>query len=194
MSTVTNPIRQAMAGLRILLVMTVLLGVCYPAAVLLIAQAVPDQANGSLVSADGRVVGSALLGQDPPGPQWFQGRPSASDDSGATSGGSNLSPASTAQASAIEERRQALLAANPDAVGPPPGDALTASASGLDPDISPAYARWQVPRVAAATGLPAAELEAMIAAATDPAPLGYLGQDGVNVTRLNLALAQRVGE
>lgn len=191
----TNLIRQAVAGLRMLLVLTVLLGICYPAAILLVAQAFPGPANGSLLTAsDGRVVGSALLGQADPGPQWFQGRPSVSDYSGAVSGGSNLSPVSAAQAAAIEQRRAALIAANPDAVGPVPQDALTASASGLDPHISPAYARWQVPRVAAATGVAAAQLEAMITAATEPAPLGYLGQDGVNVTRLNLALSQRVRE
>ena len=172
--------------------MTVLLGVAYPAVVTLVAQAFPAQAGGSLIlDARGRVVGTALLGQAVDGPQWFQPRPSASDYSGKTSGGSNLSPVSDRQVAARAEREQVLRAANPDAVGPVPEGALTASASGLDPHISLAYARWQVPRVAAATGLSIAALNAMIDAATEPAPWGYLGQDGVNVTLLNLALSQR---
>jgi potassium-transporting ATPase KdpC subunit len=186
-------LRQAFAGLRLLIVMTVLLGLLYPAVITVIAQvALNHQANGSLVTnADGQVVGSALLGQKVDGPQWFQPRPSASDYSGATSGGSNLSPASQAQQDARTQREADLKAANPDAVGPVPEDALTASASGLDPYISVAYAQWQVPRVAKARGMSAADLQSMIAAATDKAVLGYIGQDGVNVTRLNAALANR---
>jgi K+-transporting ATPase ATPase C chain len=185
-------LRQLLASLRILLVMTVLLGLAYPAAITLVARAFPAQADGWLVTtADGTVVGSALLGQAFTGPEWFQPRPSASDYSGATSGGTNLSPASADQQQARQERLAALERDNPGAEGPVPEDALTASASGLDPHISIAYARWQVPRVAAARGIAATELEAMIVAATDRAPLGYLGQDGVNVTRLNLALSER---
>jgi K+-transporting ATPase ATPase C chain len=185
-------LRQLLAGLRMLLVMTVLLGLAYPAAITLVARAFPAQADGSLVTtADGTVVGSALLGQAFTGPEWFQPRPSASGYSGATSGGTNLSPASADQQQARQERLAALERDNPGAEGPAPEDALSASASGLDPHISIAYARWQVPRVAAARGIAAAELEAMIVAATDRAPLGYLGQDGVNVTRLNLALSER---
>ena len=183
-------LRQTAAALRLLLVMTVLLGVGYPAAITLIAQAFPTQANGSLITLEGRVVGSALLGQGFDGPQWFQPRPSASDYSGETSGGSNLSPVSTDQQQARDERRAELQADNP-AAGPVPEDALTASASGLDPHISPAYALWQAPRVAASRGIAEAELRAMVSDATETAPLGFLGQDVVNVTRLNLALAQR---
>lgn len=185
-------LRQLLAGARLLLVMTVLLGLAYPLGVTLIAQLFPANAEGSLVrNAEGVVVGSALLGQAVEGPQWFRGRPSASDYSGETSGGSNLSPVSPEQATAVAEREQELLEANPQAVGPVPADALTASGSGLDPHISVAYAHWQVPRVAEATGIPAADLEQLIADATDPALLGYLGEPGVNVTRLNLALSQR---
>lgn len=184
-------LRQALASARLLLVMTVLLGLGYPAVVALAARAFPVQADGSLVVLDGRVVGSSLLGQAFDGPEWFQPRPSASDYSGRTSGGSNLSPASSAQADAMAEREAALRAANPDAVGPVPGDALTASASGLDPHISVAYALWQAPRVAKARGVDPSVLHGLIDANTDHAPLGYLGQDGVNVTTLNLALAQR---
>ena len=186
-----NFLRQALAALRLLLVMTVLLGIAYPVVITGIAQVVaPVQANGSLLTnRGGEVVGSALIGQTVNGPEWFQARPSASDYSGETSGGSNLSPVSTDQLDARAKRETDLRAANPDAVGPVPEDALTASASGLDPHISVAYALWQVPRVAKARGLDFARLTALSSAATEPAPLGFLGQDGVNVTRLNLALA-----
>lgn len=186
-------LRQAFAGLRLLLVMTVLVGLLYPAVITLIAQVgISHQANGSQVTdAGGQVVGSVLLGQTFDGSQWFQPRPSASDYSGTTSGGSNLSPVSKAQQDARAQRGADLKAANPDAVGPVPEDALTASASGLDPYISVAYARWQVPRVATARGMSPAELQVLVDAATDHAVLGYIGQDGVNVTRLNLALANR---
>ena len=184
-------LRHTLAGLRMLLVMTVLLGAAYPSVIALVANvALPVQANGSLLTdAHGQVVGSALLGQAFDGPEWFAPRPSASDYAGDTSGGTNLPPNSAPQLAARQARETALRAANPDAVGPVPEDALTASASGLDPDISLAYARWQVPRVAAARNIPADELDSLIQAALDPAPLGFLGQDGVNVTRLNLALA-----
>jgi len=186
-------LRQAFAGLRLLIVMTVLVGVLYPAVITVIAQlAIKNQAGGSLITnSSGQVVGSALLGQKVDGPQWFQGRPSASDYSGETSGGSNLSPASQKQADARAQREADLKAANPDAVGPVPEDALTASASGLDAYISVAYADWQIPRVAKARNMSPADLASLIATATDKAVLGYIGQDGVNVTRLNAALANR---
>lgn len=186
-------LRQAWAGLRLLLVMTVLVGLVYPLVITVIAQvAIGRQANGSLVTdSSGQVVGSALLGQAFDDPKWFQPRPSASDYSGETSGGSNLSPASQAQADARATREADLTAANPDAVGPVPEDALTASASGLDAYISVEYAHWQVPRVAKARGMSAADLNSLIDAATHRAVLGYIGQDGVNVTELNLALAKR---
>jgi K+-transporting ATPase ATPase C chain len=185
-------LRQGWAALRLLVVMTVLLGIAYPAVILLVGQAFPAQANGSLVTdATGRVVGSSLLGQKFDGPQWFQPRPSMSDYAGTTSGGSNLSPVSAAQAKAVHDRRAALIAANPHAVGPVPEDALTASASGLDPHISVAYARWQIPRVAAARGLSVEQLNVLVDQATTTAPLGFLGQDVVNVVQLNRLLASR---
>jgi len=178
------------AGLRLLIVMTVILGVAYPAVVWAVGQVAGAQANGSLVTnANGQVVGSALIGQSFDGPGWFQPRPSASDYSGTTSGGSNLAPASAAQAKAVAAREAQLRADNPDATGPIPPDALTASGSGLDPDISLAYAQWQVPRVAKARGMSADALDAMIDKAVDRAALGYIGQDGVNVVTLNLELA-----
>ncbi len=185
-------LRQMWAAVRMLLVMTVVLGVGYPLVITLAAQAFPSQANGSLVvDRAGRLVGSASLGQEFVGPQWFQARPSVSNYLGTTSGGSNLSPVSTVEVTAINQRRQALIAANPNAVGPVPIDALTASASGLDPDISVAYARWQAPRVAAAGHLSLVQVNRLIDAVTIRAPLGYLGQDTVNVLRLNTLLASR---
>ena len=143
-----------------LLALTLVCGVGYPLVVLGIGQVVAHgSANGSLVEHEGSVVGSSSLGQQVTDPQWFQGRRSASEYAGNTSGGSNLGPNDPKQSQAVSEARDALVAANPQAPGPPPPDALTASASGLDPDISPAYASWQVPRVAAARGLPTTQIQ-----------------------------------
>ena len=183
-------LRQLLASVRLLVVMTVLLGFAYPALVTVIAQvSMPGQADGSLVRVDGRVIGSSLLGQGYSGQQWFQGRPSASDYSGATSGGTNLAIDDPREVAAVNELRQRLLLANPDAVGPLPADAVTASASGLDPDISPAYAYWQVPRIAKLRGIPRADIDAMIAQSVQPRTLGFLGNPRVNVLALNLRLA-----
>jgi potassium-transporting ATPase KdpC subunit len=181
--------RQLFAALKALLVLTVLLGVLYPAAVLAVGLVLPGQAKGSLIEVDGKVVGSSLLGQAAEGPQWFQARPSVSDQSGDTSGGSNLGPSSEELASTVAEREAALREANPDAPTAIPADALTASASGLDPHISPEYAAYQAPRVAAARGMSLEQVQAFIADHTQKAALGFIGQDRVNVTELNVALA-----
>lgn len=182
--------RQLSASLKALLVATVVLGVLYPAAILVIGLAVPGQANGSLIAVDGTVVGSSLLGQAADGPQWFQARPSVSDHAGDTSGGSNLGPNAAELASAVSEREAALRAANPDAPTTIPPDALTASASGLDPHISPEYARWQAPRVAQARGIPLDEVRRAIAEHTERPALGFIGTERVNVTLLNADLAR----
>ncbi len=182
--------RQLQPALRMLLVLTLLCGVAYPAVVLGVARVVaPDRAGGSLVERDGAVVASTSLGQEVTDPQWFQGRRSASEYAGSTSGGSNLGPSSPDLATALDKARADLTAANPGAAGPPPADALTASASGLDPDISPEYAQWQVARVAAARGLAPATVAALVADRTKGRLLGFLGEPRVNVTALNLALA-----
>jgi K+-transporting ATPase ATPase C chain len=181
--------RQLVAAVKALLVLTLVCGVLYPAAVLGVGLLVPDRAAGQPVVVDGREVGSALLGQGPSGPEWFQGRPSASDASGDTSGGSNLGPTNPDLASAVAEREKALRAANPAAPQAIPADALTTSASGLDPDISPAYARWQVSRVAAARGLEQTRVLRLVDQQVRSTPLGALGPDRVNVLALNLALA-----
>ena len=119
--------RQLGAALKALLVLTVVCGVLYPAAVLGVGLLVPDRAAGQPVVVGGRVVGSTLLGQPPSGPEWFQGRPSASDASGETSGGTNLGPSNPDLATVVAEREAALRAANPDAPQAIPADALTAS-------------------------------------------------------------------
>jgi K+-transporting ATPase ATPase C chain len=181
--------RQLLAALKALLALTVVLGVLYPAAILAVGLVLPGPAKGSLIEVDGRVVGSSLLGQAAEDPQWFQARPSASDYAGDTSGGSNLGPGSVDLATAVSEREAALREANPDAPATIPADALTASGSGLDPHISPAYAAYQAPRVAEARGMTLEQVQAMIAAHTRKASLGFIGADRVNVTELNVALA-----
>jgi K+-transporting ATPase ATPase C chain len=180
--------RQLGAALKALLVLSVALGVLYPATVLAVGLVLPGQAKGSLIEVDGTVVGSSLLGQAASGPPWFQARPSVSDQGGDTSGGSNLGPDAADLASAVAEREAALHAANPVAPDTIPPDALTASGSGLDPHISPAYAAYQVPRVAAARGMSVAQVQRLVAAHTEHAALGFIGQDRVNVTELNVAL------
>lgn len=182
--------KQLWAALRALLVFTVILGIGYPLVITAAARALPRQADGSMIVVDGREVGSSLLGQPEAGPQWFQARPSASQHSGQTSGGTNWGPDAPDLATVIGDREKALREANPEApAGPVPADALTASASGLDPHISPGYASWQAPRVAAARGMPLAQVQSLIEAHTEHRVLGFLGEDRVNVTTLNVALA-----
>lgn len=181
-----NVVKQSLAGLRLMLVLTLVLGVAYPAAVWGVGQVVArDQAAGSLVASGGRLVGSSLIGQQWLGDEWFHSRPSASDYSGRTSGGTNLGPGRALDAEVLKRADAAGLGG-----APAPADALTASASGLDPHISPAYAAAQVERVAAARGLDAARVRALVAAHTDGRSAGFLGQPRVNVLELNLALAR----
>lgn len=184
--------RQVLVGLRILIAMTVILGIAYPLLVLGIGQLIaPAKANGSLVIADGKTVGSSLIGQNFPDPQWFQGRPSAAGADGndpTASGGSNLSADSQVLRGSIQERRAAIAKADgvdPSAV---PADALTASASGLDPDISVAYALIQVNRVAAARKLDPVAVREVVGAHVSNPLLGFIGQQRVNVLQLNMAL------
>ncbi|KRF40862.1 potassium-transporting ATPase subunit KdpC [Terrabacter sp. Soil810] len=186
MSTVTNVIKQSLAGLRAMLVLTVLVGVLYPAVVWGVGQvAARGQSAGSLVSSGGRVVGSSLIGQQWQGDEWFHGRPSASDYAGDTSGGTNLGPGADLDAEVAKRAEAAGL--DPSTA---PADALTASGSGLDPHITPAYAVAQVERVAAARGLDVARVEALVEAHTQDRIAGFLGQPRVNVLELNLALAR----
>lgn len=185
--------RQAGAGLRVLLGLTLVLGLAYPLAVTAVAQVVfPRQANGSLVEHDGAIVGSALLGQPFDGPQWFHPRPSAAGDGDdpLASGGSNLGPESAVLLAEVTQRRAAVAAENGVDPAAVPPDAVTASGSGLDPHISPEYALLQVPRVAAARGLDPVAVRALVEQHIQGRPLGFLGAERVTVLDLNRALQE----
>jgi K+-transporting ATPase ATPase C chain len=196
-------VRQVWAGVRLLLVLTVVFGLAYPLAMTAVAQlAFHDAADGSLLRRDGEVVGSSLLGQSFAGhPEYVQSRPSAAGDGydPTASGGSNLGPQSSTLVGDVEQRRSAILEqdasdqddAPPTAVAP---DALLASGSGLDPHISPEYAAQQVQRVARARGMSPDDVAALVQKYTSPRLLGFLGEPRVNVLELNLALDQARGE
>lgn len=198
MSTTRTTLRTTGVAIRAMLVFTAVLGIGYTALITGVGQLVlPWQANGSLVQdASGTVVGSALIGQSftaadgTPLPQYFQSRPSAAGDgydAGASSG-SNLGPENPDLIQAIKDRRAAIAAfegVDPAAV---PADAVTASGSGLDPHISPAYALLQVPRIARARDIPEQQVLALVRSNIQPRDLGYLGEPRVNVLELNLAL------
>jgi len=190
-------VRQHIAAFRALLVLTVLCGLVYPVVLLGIAQvAFRNQANGSPVSYQGRVVGSSLLCQEftdakgNPLPRYFQPRPS---DAGhgcdpLYSAASNLGPTNPAEIQLIRQRQQQIAAFDHVPVSRIPADAVTASGSGLDPDISPGYAAIQVDRVAAARHLPPATVRRLVAEYTQGRTLGFLGEPRVNVLLLNIAL------
>lgn len=185
-----NTLRPAV-GLFLLL--SLVTGLAYPLLVTGSARLFfPEQAGGSLIVRDGQVAGSRLIGQLFDQPGYFWGRPSATGDSpynAQASGGSNLGPTSPALAEAMRERVGALRQAHPEQAGQAvPGELLTASASGLDPHLSPAAARWQAARVARERGLPSALVERLITANTDPRLWGIFGEPVVNVLALNLAL------
>ncbi|MGN7800455.1 K(+)-transporting ATPase subunit C [Leifsonia sp. 22587] len=190
--------RQYWVALRALLIFTVVLGVAYPLAVTGIGRlALPHQADGSTVSSQGAVVGSSLIGQsftDAKGnalPQWFQSRPSAAGDGydGGASSGSNLGPNNPDLLTAIQQRKAAIEKVDGATAGSIPPDALTASGSGLDPHISPAYALLQVDAVARARGIGADRVRALVEQHVQQRDLGYLGEPTVNVLELNIALA-----
>jgi potassium-transporting ATPase KdpC subunit len=179
-------------SLLLLVVLTLLTGVVYPLAVTGVVQlCCRRQADGSLIERDGRLVGSALLGQPFDQPGYFWPRPSATTPqpyNGASSSGSNLGPTNPAQLAAVRARVRALRAADPGNTLPIPVDLVTASASGLDPDISPAAALYQVARVARARGIDPQRLRALIEAHTQGRQWGLFGEPRVNVLELNLAL------
>jgi len=198
-------LRLHLTGLRLLLVFTVICGLAYPLLITGIAQlALSGQANGSLVRLDGRTVGSSLLGQtfDLPGRgataftvpdrRWFQPRPSAAGSGydPTASGGSNLGPDSALLTRTVKLRRLAVALFDGVAPASVPPDAVTASGSGLDPDISPGYAYEQVNRVAWAGGLAPATVRRLVADHVQGRTLGFLGQQRVDVLTLNLALAR----
>jgi K+-transporting ATPase ATPase C chain len=186
---------QLWPAIALLALLTAITGFAYPAAVTAVAQvAFPTQANGSFLVVDGKTIGSSLIGQYFDGPTYFWGRPSAagvtaSNPNGydaTSSGGSNLGPTSKALIDAVTQRVDALRKANGNA--PIPVDLVTASASGLDPDISPAAAAYQVPRVAKARGMTDAQVQAIVDRYTQGPMLGFLGAANVDVLEVNLAL------
>lgn len=185
----TQTLRPALALFVLLSAVT---GLVYPFAVTGVAQLLlPWQANGSLVMRDGQPVGSALIGQSFTDPGHFLGRPSATGPqpyNAAASTGSNLGPLNPALTDAVKARVAALKAADPGNAAPVPVDLVTASASGLDPDISLAAAHYQAPRVARTRGLPPAQITALIERHAQRPWLGVLGEPRVNVLALNLAL------
>jgi K+-transporting ATPase ATPase C chain len=176
----------------LLIVMTVLLGLIYPLIVTLVAKAAfRGEANGSLIYQDGRLIGSKLIGQSFSDPKHFWGRPSATTPqpyNGLSSSGSNLGPLNPALLKQVADNVKELRAADPDNRAPVPVDLVTASASGLDPDITPAAAHYQAGRVARARNLPLGQVDALIAAHEQAPLLGILGERRVNVLELNLAL------
>lgn len=193
-------LRHLRASLVILLLMTVLTGLAYPLAMTGVARLVfPDQAAGSLLTRDGKTVGSSLIGQAFTGERYFHGRPSATTDTdpadstktvaapynAASSSGSNLAPTSKALVDRVKEDAAKLGATKER---PVPVDLVTTSASGLDPHVSPASALLQVPRVAKARGLPEAQIQSVVAQHTEGRWLGLIGEPRVNVLRLNMAL------
>ncbi len=179
-------------ALVLLAVLTILTGAVYPLAVTGVAQiALPYQANGSLIERHGRAVGSELIGQPFSDPKYFWPRLSATSPypyNAASSSGSNLGPLNPALLDEVAGRIKALRAADPGNAAPVPVDLVTSSASGLDPDISPAAAAYQVERVAKARGLSAAKVRALVARYTQGRQLGFLGEPRVNVLAFNLAL------
>ena len=184
--------KQLLPALRITLAISVLTGLIYPALVTVICQTLfPTQANGSLITANGKILGSALIGQNFTQPGYFHPRPSAAGTDGydpTSSGGSNFGPSNPKLIDRVKASLDAVHKENPTLTGLIPADMVTASASGLDPHISPANADLQVARVAQARSLAPDLVRQLIAAHTDPRGLGFLGDPGVNVLRLNLAL------
>ncbi|UIL52693.1 MULTISPECIES: potassium-transporting ATPase subunit KdpC [Pantoea] len=184
---------QLRPAILLLLLLTVISGVVYPLLTTGLAQALfPAQANGSLLEKQGVARGSALIGQNFTQPGYFWGRPSASGDrpyNPLASGGSNLAASNPALDKAVAERVAALRAANPQAPTAVPVELVTASASGLDPDISPDAARWQAPRIAASRQIPLPQVEALIEQQTHRPLMPFLGDPTVNVLQLNLALS-----
>jgi potassium-transporting ATPase KdpC subunit len=206
MNRLPSLVRQHIAAFRALLVFTVICGIVYPVVMVGFAQlAFHNQANGSLVSYKGKVVGSSLLCQEfvdskgNPLPQYFQERPSAASSSSIKndfgcdpgfSGAANLGPNNSTLTTTVKQLQQQIASFDHVKISQIPPDAVTSSGSGLDPDISPQYADIQVNRVAAARHLPASEVQALVNSNTQGRNIGFLGEPRVNVLTLNIALDQ----
>ncbi len=183
--------KEIAPAFKMMLLMTLLTGIIYPLATTGLAQLFfRDSANGRLVSANGQMVGSSLIGQNFTKPEYFHPRPSAAGNGydATQSGGSNLGPTSQKLIDRVKQSVEQFRKGNPDYSGPIPADLVTASGSGLDPDISPASANAQALRIAKARGITAAQLEQLISANTQGRQLGFLGEPRVNVLKINLAL------
>ena len=184
-----NTLRPA---LTLLVLLSALTGIVYPVVVSGVARTLfPEQAAGSLIVQDGKPVGSALIGQNYTSPKYFWGRPSATGPqpyNASASSGSNQGPLNPALADAVKARAEALKAADPGNTLPVPADLVMASASGLDPHISPEAARYQLERVARARQLPAAQVQQLVAQHTEGRQWGLFGEPRVHVLKLNLAL------
>jgi K+-transporting ATPase ATPase C chain len=187
--------KQLLPALRMTLTLTVLTGLLYPGLVTGLCQLLfPSQANGSLIPQHGRIIGSALIGQNFTRPEYFQPRPSAAGNDGydaTASSGSNYGPTSQKLADRVKASVEKFRKENPDYTGSIPADLLTASASGLDPHLSPASAAAQASRVAKVRGVSPEQIQQLIAQFTEDRDLGFLGEPRVNVLRLNLALDGR---
>jgi potassium-transporting ATPase KdpC subunit len=185
-------LKHLSTSVRMTVVSVILLGLIYPFVMTGLAQVLfPHQANGSLVTLNGKVVGSDIIGQLWTKPQYFHGRPSAAGKNGydpTSTGGTNYGPTSKKLIDSTKATIAALEKENPDAAGPPPMDLVTSSGSGIDPDVSPEGAYYQAPRIAKARGLNTSVVNALIANHIHGRELGFLGEPHVNVLELNLAL------
>lgn len=187
-----NTLSHLVTSILYTIVTVIVLGLIYPIVMTGLGMLIfPHQANGSFVESNGKVVGSEIIGQLWTKPQYFQGRPSAAGKNGydpTSTAGTNLAPTSKKLIDSTKATIAALKKANPDAVGPPPMDLVTSSGSGIDPDISPAGAAWQVPRVAKARHMTPAAVQSIVDAHTEGRTLVILGEPRVNVLALNRAL------
>jgi potassium-transporting ATPase KdpC subunit len=182
-------------GLRIKIFLTIILGIVYPLVLTGISRAIfPHQADGSLITVNGKVIGSELIGQNFTKPEYFHPRPSVAGNDGydpTASQGSNLGPTSQKLIDRVKASVDKFYKENPDYHGPIPSDLLTTSASGLDPDISPDSALAQAARVAKARGVPVDQINQLVAQSTQPPTAGIFGEARVNVLKVNLALDER---
>jgi potassium-transporting ATPase KdpC subunit len=186
-----NMLKELRSAILITFVLTIITGILYPLAVTGIAQTIfHKQANGSLIESDGKVIGSEIIGQNFAKPEYFHPRPSQNSYDAANSGGSNLGPTNPALADRLKKDAETFRKDNPEYTGPIPADAITASGSGLDPEISPANAISQAARVAKARGASTDAVQNLVAINTKQRDLGVLGEPRVNVLKLNMALDQ----
>jgi K+-transporting ATPase ATPase C chain len=182
-------LKELKPAILITFVLTIITGIMYPLAVTGVAQAMfHNKANGSLIERNGKVIGSEIIGQNFAKPEYFHPRPSQNSYDGSNSGGSNLGPTNPALGDRLKKDAEAFRKDNPDFSGPIPADAITASASGLDPEISPANALAQVARVAKVRGTSSDSLRSLVETNTQQRDLAVLGEPRVNVLRLNMAL------